>query len=82
MEEFFIPMVKRLTLGDWFTSRSSACSLYAPIYQAVSVANQDDLRKYYFSFFYFLFFFNLDILLNCVMMILQWFVVLLLLIYL
>lgn len=35
-EHFYIPIVKRLSTDDWFTSRTSACALYSPIYQKVS----------------------------------------------
>ncbi|KAJ3197504.1 hypothetical protein HK101_003202 [Irineochytrium annulatum] len=47
VEEFFVPMVKRLTIGDWFTSRVSACGLYAPGYATALPATQEDLRKSY-----------------------------------
>jgi serine/threonine-protein phosphatase 2A regulatory subunit A len=46
MEDFYIPMVKRLSTGDWFTSRTSACGLYAPGYQMASSTTQDELRRY------------------------------------
>ena len=38
-------MVKRLSIGDWFTSRTSACGLYAPAYEKAMVATQDELRR-------------------------------------
>ncbi|KAJ3329701.1 protein phosphatase 2, regulatory subunit A, partial [Blyttiomyces sp. JEL0837] len=47
VEEHYIPMVKRLSVGDWFTSRTSACGLYAPIYQLSSTQTQDELRRLY-----------------------------------
>ncbi|KAJ3057269.1 protein phosphatase 2, regulatory subunit A [Rhizophlyctis rosea] len=47
VEEHYIPMVKRLSIGDWFTSRTSACGIYAPVYASASTATQDDLRKAY-----------------------------------
>eukprot|EP00842_Homolaphlyctis_polyrhiza_P006624 jgi/Hompol1/6963/HPOL_001017-RA len=43
-EESYIPMLKRLSSGDWFTSRTSACGLYAAVYPLVSPARQDELR--------------------------------------
>ncbi|TPX41029.1 hypothetical protein SeMB42_g05774 [Synchytrium endobioticum] len=47
VEEHYIPMVKRLTVGDWFTSRASACGLYSPVYPMASHSSQDDLRRAY-----------------------------------
>jgi len=32
LEEYFVPMVKRLAAGDWFTSRTSACGLFSVCY--------------------------------------------------
>lgn len=29
LEQHFIPLVQRLSAGDWFTSRTSACGLFA-----------------------------------------------------
>ena len=45
IEEFFIPMLKRLTAGEWFTSRASACGLYPSVYPLCNAITQDDLRK-------------------------------------
>ncbi|KND03739.1 protein phosphatase 2A structural subunit TPD3 [Spizellomyces punctatus DAOM BR117] len=47
IEEHYIPMVKRLSIGDWFTSRTSACGLYAPIYKLSTPATQEELRRLY-----------------------------------
>ena len=33
LEGHFVPLVKRLAGGDWFTSRTSACGLFACCYQ-------------------------------------------------
>ena len=33
LESHFVPLVKRLAGGDWFTSRTSACGLFACCYQ-------------------------------------------------
>ena len=46
VEEYYIPMLKRLTSGDWFTSRTSACGLYAAAYPLCAPAVQEELRKY------------------------------------
>ncbi|KAF9204555.1 hypothetical protein BGZ49_005165 [Haplosporangium sp. Z 27] len=45
LEQNYIPLVKRLTHGDWFTSRTSATGLYAVGYALASPATQEDLRK-------------------------------------
>ncbi|CAI2174417.1 5666_t:CDS:10 [Funneliformis geosporum] len=45
IEEFYIPLIKRLGSGDWFTSRTSACGLYAAGYQAATSSSQDELRS-------------------------------------
>ncbi|RKO96657.1 ARM repeat-containing protein, partial [Caulochytrium protostelioides] len=45
LEEFYIPMLKRLSAGDWFTSRTSACGLYAPAYAACTSQTQSELRR-------------------------------------
>ncbi|KAI9090824.1 armadillo-type protein [Phlyctochytrium arcticum] len=47
IEEHYIPMVKRLSIGDWFTSRTSACGLYAPIYKICTPTLQEELRRLY-----------------------------------
>jgi serine/threonine-protein phosphatase 2A regulatory subunit A len=36
MENHFLPLVKRLATGDWFTSRTSACGLFSVCYPRVS----------------------------------------------
>ncbi|MFH4983189.1 hypothetical protein AB6A40_009898 [Gnathostoma spinigerum] len=45
LEEHFIPMVKRLATGDWFTSRTSACGLFSVCYPRVSPAIKAELRN-------------------------------------
>lgn len=45
IEEHYLPMLKRLSAGDWFTSRTSACGLYAPIYNLCSPGAQEELKK-------------------------------------
>ena len=47
LEEFYIPMVRRLSAGDWFTSRTSACGLFAAAYPLVNAPHQEELRKLY-----------------------------------
>ncbi|KAJ1545794.1 hypothetical protein HK096_005967, partial [Nowakowskiella sp. JEL0078] len=44
-EDSFIPVLKRLSSGDWFTSRTSSCGLYAPIYTSCTLQTQDELRR-------------------------------------
>ena len=36
LESHFVPLVKRLATGDWFTSRTSACGLFSVCYSRVS----------------------------------------------
>ncbi len=36
LESHFVPLVNRLATGDWFTSRTSACGLFAVSYSRVS----------------------------------------------
>ncbi|KAI6047628.1 armadillo-type protein [Pisolithus marmoratus] len=45
VEEYYIPLLKRLSQGEWFTSRTSSAALYAPAYQKVSPALREELRK-------------------------------------
>lgn len=45
LEEFYIPLLKRLSSGEWFTSRTSSAALYPACYAKVSPAVQDELRK-------------------------------------
>lgn len=47
VEEYYIPMLKRLASGDWFTSRTSACGLFAAAYSLCNPATQDEMRKYH-----------------------------------
>ncbi|XP_063718428.1 serine/threonine-protein phosphatase 2A 65 kDa regulatory subunit A alpha isoform-like isoform X1 [Symsagittifera roscoffensis] len=44
MEKFFVPLIKRLTQGDWFTSRASACGLYSVSYPHVGASMKEELR--------------------------------------
>lgn len=45
VEEFYIPLLKRLSQGEFFTSRTSSAALYPPVYNKVSWLIQEDLRK-------------------------------------
>lgn len=45
IEEYYIPLLKRLSQGEWFTSRTSSAALYSPVYPKVSPPIQDELRK-------------------------------------
>jgi serine/threonine-protein phosphatase 2A regulatory subunit A len=40
-----MPALERLAKGDWFTSRTSACALFAAPYPQASEATQADLRS-------------------------------------
>uniref|UniRef100_A0A7E4VWT4 Protein phosphatase PP2A regulatory subunit A n=1 Tax=Panagrellus redivivus TaxID=6233 RepID=A0A7E4VWT4_PANRE len=45
LEEHFIPMILRLAAGDWFTSRTSACGLFAVAYPRANPAQKTELRN-------------------------------------
>ncbi|KAI0094900.1 ARM repeat-containing protein [Irpex rosettiformis] len=45
IEQYYIPLLQRLSHGEWFTSRTSACALYAPVYGKVGAPVQDELRR-------------------------------------
>jgi serine/threonine-protein phosphatase 2A regulatory subunit A len=45
VEQHYIPLLNRLSHGEWFTSRTSSAALYAPVYSKVSPTIQDELRK-------------------------------------
>ncbi|XP_059817775.1 serine/threonine-protein phosphatase 2A 65 kDa regulatory subunit A alpha isoform-like, partial [Hypanus sabinus] len=47
LERHFVPLVKRLSSGDWFTSRTSACGLFSVCYPRVSSTVKSDLRQYF-----------------------------------
>ena len=44
LENYFVPLLKRLAAGDWFTSRTSACGLFSVCYPRLSAATKEDLR--------------------------------------
>ena len=45
LEPHYLPLVRRLTQGDWFTNRVSACGLYTVAYKNVSPVLQEELRN-------------------------------------
>ncbi|EQC25018.1 hypothetical protein SDRG_17095 [Saprolegnia diclina VS20] len=45
--ELALPLVKRLTEGDWFTSRVSACWLFPVAYTKVDASSKKELRDLY-----------------------------------
>ncbi|EGS20800.1 uncharacterized protein CTHT_0026380 [Thermochaetoides thermophila DSM 1495] len=45
IEEYFIPLVIRLSKADWFTSKVSGCGLYTTPYKRVSPPVQQQLRQ-------------------------------------
>ncbi|KAL7413348.1 armadillo-type protein [Mrakia frigida] len=45
LTEHYLPLLKRLSTGDWFTSRTSACSLFAPVYGNAPDGAKDDMRR-------------------------------------
>ena len=44
VQDAYIPLLKRLSGGEWFTSRTSAASLFASVYTKVPAAQQADVR--------------------------------------
>ncbi|EGG00330.1 uncharacterized protein MELLADRAFT_79246 [Melampsora larici-populina 98AG31] len=47
IEEFYVPAMKRLSVAEWFTSRSTATALYAPAYQKATDTTKDEMRRMY-----------------------------------
>jgi len=45
MEDHFVPMIKRLASGEWFTSRTSACGLFAVAYKICTDGVKQELRQ-------------------------------------
>lgn len=45
IEECYIPLLKRLSQGEWFTSRTSSAALFPAVYTKVAPPVQEDLRK-------------------------------------
>lgn len=46
-EQHFLPLLRRLANGDWFTSRASSCGLFAVLYPLVSNEIKSELRATY-----------------------------------
>ena len=46
LETHFVPLVKRLATGDWFTSRMSVCGLFSVCYPRVSAGIKAELRQW------------------------------------
>lgn len=47
VEQYFIPLVGRLSKADWFTSKVSATGLYVSPYERVSAQVQEGLRQHF-----------------------------------
>ncbi|TRY84876.1 hypothetical protein DNTS_017992 [Danionella cerebrum] len=47
LEVHFVPLVKRLASGDWFTSRTSACGLFSVCYPRVSSNVKAEIRQHF-----------------------------------
>jgi serine/threonine-protein phosphatase 2A regulatory subunit A len=45
IDEHFIPLLRRLGKGDWFTSRTSSAGLMAAAYPIASPAAQEEMRR-------------------------------------
>ncbi|TIA70912.1 hypothetical protein E3P91_02859 [Wallemia ichthyophaga] len=44
VETHYLPLLQRLTNGDWFTPRTSACALFASVYQTANESTRNELR--------------------------------------
>ncbi|KAI8867079.1 ARM repeat-containing protein [Ramicandelaber brevisporus] len=45
IEEYYVPMVKRLATGSWFSNRASSAALFAACYKQVSPSTRDNLHQ-------------------------------------
>lgn len=45
LETHFLPLIKRLSSGEWFTSRTSACGLFSVVYAQSSNSVRGELRQ-------------------------------------
>ncbi|XP_073452091.1 uncharacterized protein [Aquarana catesbeiana] len=45
LKAHFVPLLKRLASGDWYTSRTSACCLFSVCYPRVSSTIKAELRQ-------------------------------------
>lgn len=48
-EQHFLPLLRRLATGDWFTSRTSACALFAGAYPNAGPEVQEEMRKMFIT---------------------------------
>ena len=46
VEAHFVPLIQRLSSGEWFTSRTSACGLFVAAYPTVNPNTKSELRQY------------------------------------
>jgi len=46
-DQHFLPLLRRLSSGDWFTSRSSSCGLFAVVYPLCNNDIKAELRQTY-----------------------------------
>lgn len=49
IEEFYLPLLKRLSIGDWFTSRTSATALFSVGYNKASQVTKDEMRRMFIT---------------------------------
>lgn len=49
IEDHYLPLLRRLTTGEWFTSRTSATALFAAAYPKASQPARDEMRKMFIS---------------------------------
>ncbi|CAG5091083.1 Oidioi.mRNA.OKI2018_I69.PAR.g12848.t1.cds [Oikopleura dioica] len=47
IEQYFEPLIRRLATGDWFTSRTSACGLFAVAYNRGTGHVKQEMRSLY-----------------------------------
>ena len=47
VEAHFVPLIQRLSSGEWFTSRTSACGLFVAAYPTVNPNTKSELRQQY-----------------------------------
>lgn len=45
VEQHYLPVLKRLSAGEWFTSRTSATAMYASAYPKASPPSQEEMLK-------------------------------------
>jgi serine/threonine-protein phosphatase 2A regulatory subunit A len=45
IEHYLLPLLNRLTNGEWFTSRTSAAGLFATAYEQSTQARKAELQK-------------------------------------